>query len=47
MAGKPMWGVPLYFIGVILIATLAGSAIARYFSEPMNQRLRGGSGRTS
>ena len=46
-AGKPMWGVPLYFLAVLLIATLLGALIARYFSDPMNQRLRGGSGKTS
>jgi peptidoglycan/LPS O-acetylase OafA/YrhL len=46
-AGKPMWGVPLYFLAVILVATLLGSLIARFFSDPMNQRLRGGSGSTS
>jgi peptidoglycan/LPS O-acetylase OafA/YrhL len=47
MAGKPMWGVPLYFVAVILFATLLGNLIARYFSDPMNQRLRGASARTS
>jgi peptidoglycan/LPS O-acetylase OafA/YrhL len=47
MAGKPMWGVPLYFIGAILIATMLGALIARYFSEPVNQRLRGIAGSTS
>jgi peptidoglycan/LPS O-acetylase OafA/YrhL len=47
MAGKPMWGVPFYFIGAILIATLLGALIARYFSEPVNQGLRGAAGRTS
>jgi peptidoglycan/LPS O-acetylase OafA/YrhL len=40
-AGKPLWAVPLYFLVTILIATLLGAAIARWFSEPINQRLRG------
>jgi peptidoglycan/LPS O-acetylase OafA/YrhL len=47
LAGKPMWGVPLYFVGAIVVATLLGSLIARGFSDPMNQRLRDGSGKTS
>jgi len=47
MAGKPMWGVPLYFIGAVVTATLVGALIARYFSEPGNQWLRGASGKTS
>src|SRR6202035_5792923 len=47
MAGRPMWGVPVYFLAVILIATLLGTVIARYFSDPMNQWLRGSSGKTS
>jgi peptidoglycan/LPS O-acetylase OafA/YrhL len=47
LAGKPMWGVPLYFLATILVATLLGTVIARYFSDPMNQWLRGGSGKTS
>ena len=47
IAGKPMWGVPIYFVGAILIATLLGALIARYISEPLNQRLRGVAGRTS
>jgi peptidoglycan/LPS O-acetylase OafA/YrhL len=46
-AGKPMGGVPVYFVGVILIATFLGHLIALHFSEPLNQRLRGGSGKTS
>jgi peptidoglycan/LPS O-acetylase OafA/YrhL len=39
-AGKPMYGVPLLFISVILIAGLLGEAVARVYSEPMNRRLR-------
>jgi peptidoglycan/LPS O-acetylase OafA/YrhL len=39
--GKPMWAVPLYFAGVIVVATLIGVVVARYYSEPLNRRLRG------
>jgi peptidoglycan/LPS O-acetylase OafA/YrhL len=40
LAGKPMRAVPLLFIGVILIAGLAGELVGRFYSEPMNRRLR-------
>lgn len=40
-AGKPMWGVPLYFVAAILTATLLGAIVARWFSDPMNEWLRG------
>jgi peptidoglycan/LPS O-acetylase OafA/YrhL len=39
-AGKPMIGVPLFFLGVILLAALLGELVARFYSEPMNRRLR-------
>jgi peptidoglycan/LPS O-acetylase OafA/YrhL len=39
--GKAMWAVPLFFIGVLVIASLLGEAVARIYSEPMNRRLRG------
>jgi peptidoglycan/LPS O-acetylase OafA/YrhL len=41
-AGKPIGGVPILFIGVVLIAAALGAAVARFFSEPMNQILRRG-----
>lgn len=39
-AGKPMKAVPLLFVAVILISGLSGVAVARFYSEPMNRRLR-------
>jgi peptidoglycan/LPS O-acetylase OafA/YrhL len=39
-AGKPMWAVPAYFAGVILLASLLGEVVARFYSEPMNRWLR-------
>jgi peptidoglycan/LPS O-acetylase OafA/YrhL len=39
-AGKPMRGVPLLFVSTILVAGLLGAAVARLYSEPMNQFLR-------
>lgn len=38
--GKPMWGVPVFFIAVIVIAGLLGEAVARFFSDPVNRLLR-------
>jgi peptidoglycan/LPS O-acetylase OafA/YrhL len=38
--GKPMRGVPLLFIVVIVVSAILGAAIARFYSEPMNRRLR-------
>jgi peptidoglycan/LPS O-acetylase OafA/YrhL len=38
--GKPLWGVPLFFLGVLLIAGSLGEFIARFYSEPMNRGLR-------
>jgi peptidoglycan/LPS O-acetylase OafA/YrhL len=40
-AGNAMWAVPLFFIGVLVIASLLGEAVARIYSEPMNRWLRG------
>jgi len=40
-AGNAMWAVPLFFIGVLVIACLLGEAVARFYSEPMNRWLRG------
>jgi peptidoglycan/LPS O-acetylase OafA/YrhL len=39
-AGKPMAGVPVFFIAVILIASVLGEVVARFYSEPMNRLLR-------
>jgi peptidoglycan/LPS O-acetylase OafA/YrhL len=38
--GKPMRGVPVLFLGVILSAGVLGEAVARFYSEPMNRWLR-------
>lgn len=50
-AGKPMWGVPALFIGVIAAAGLLGEVVARFYSEPLNrlirERWRGGMPRTT
>jgi peptidoglycan/LPS O-acetylase OafA/YrhL len=42
VAGKPMKAVPGLFIAVILLAGLLGEMVARFYSEPMNRRLRQG-----
>jgi peptidoglycan/LPS O-acetylase OafA/YrhL len=39
--GNAMWAVPLFFLGVLIIGGLLGDAVARFYSEPMNRRLRG------
>jgi len=39
-AGKPMAGVPLFFLGVVLFGAALGEAVARFYSEPMNRWLR-------
>ena len=39
-AGKPMWGVPLFFLATIVTSALGGEAVARLYSEPLNRRLR-------
>jgi peptidoglycan/LPS O-acetylase OafA/YrhL len=39
-AGKPMWGVPVLFIGVIAAAGLLGEVVARFYSEPLNRLIR-------
>jgi peptidoglycan/LPS O-acetylase OafA/YrhL len=38
--GKPVWVVPVLFIVTILAAALLGDLVARFYSEPMNRRLR-------
>ena len=39
-SGKPMLAVPLLFIAVVSIAGLFGNIVARFYSEPMNRRIR-------
>jgi peptidoglycan/LPS O-acetylase OafA/YrhL len=39
--GKPMAGVPVLFLAVLAAAVLVGEVVARFYSEPMNRRLRG------
>lgn len=39
-AGKLMWTVPILFLSVIATAGALGELIARFYSEPMNRRLR-------
>jgi peptidoglycan/LPS O-acetylase OafA/YrhL len=39
-AGKPMQAVPLFFVSTLLTSALVGTLTARFFSEPMNRRLR-------
>jgi peptidoglycan/LPS O-acetylase OafA/YrhL len=38
--GKPLWAVPLLFIGTLPTAVALGALVARAFSEPMNRWLR-------
>jgi peptidoglycan/LPS O-acetylase OafA/YrhL len=40
LGGKPMMGVPALFISVVLIASLLGEGVARFYSEPMNYLIR-------
>jgi peptidoglycan/LPS O-acetylase OafA/YrhL len=39
-AGKPMIGVPVFFLGVVLFGAVLGELVARFYSEPMNLWLR-------
>jgi peptidoglycan/LPS O-acetylase OafA/YrhL len=39
-AGLSLGAVPFLFIGVILISGLLGELVARFYSEPMNRRIR-------
>jgi peptidoglycan/LPS O-acetylase OafA/YrhL len=39
-AGKPLYAVPALFVAVIFVSGLLGGVVARFYSEPMNQRLR-------
>jgi peptidoglycan/LPS O-acetylase OafA/YrhL len=38
--GHAMWAVPVFFIAVIAISGLLGELAGRFYSEPMNRRLR-------
>jgi peptidoglycan/LPS O-acetylase OafA/YrhL len=39
-AGNPLPAVPILFIAVIVISSLLGELVARFYSEPMNRLLR-------
>jgi peptidoglycan/LPS O-acetylase OafA/YrhL len=39
-AGNPLLAVPILFIAVIIISSLLGELVARFYSEPMNRLLR-------
>jgi hypothetical protein len=39
-AGLSLGAVPVLFVSVILISGLLGELIARFYSEPMNRRIR-------
>jgi peptidoglycan/LPS O-acetylase OafA/YrhL len=38
--GKPMAAVPALFVAALVISGLSGVVVARFYSEPMNRRLR-------
>lgn len=38
--GKPIAAVPVLFLATILVSAVAGELVARFYSEPMNRRLR-------
>jgi peptidoglycan/LPS O-acetylase OafA/YrhL len=39
-AGKPMAGIPLLFLSVVIVAGVLGAAVAGVYSEPVNRWLR-------
>jgi peptidoglycan/LPS O-acetylase OafA/YrhL len=39
-AGASLGAVPVLFIGVIVISGVLGELVARFYSEPMNRRIR-------
>ena len=43
-AGLSLGAVPVLFVSVILISGLLGELIARFYSEPLNRRLRNARG---
>ena len=38
--GSPIWSVPLLFVVTVVVAAATGDLVARFFSEPLNRRLR-------
>jgi peptidoglycan/LPS O-acetylase OafA/YrhL len=44
LAGKPRRAVPPLFCAVIVVSALLGAATARFYSEPLNRRLRNARG---
>jgi peptidoglycan/LPS O-acetylase OafA/YrhL len=40
MAGKPMRAVAVLFVAVVLVSGFSGELVARFYSEPLNRRLR-------
>jgi peptidoglycan/LPS O-acetylase OafA/YrhL len=38
--GRPLSGVPILFVAVVLVAALLGDLVARFYSQPMNRFLR-------
>jgi peptidoglycan/LPS O-acetylase OafA/YrhL len=38
--GSPIWAVPVLFLATVIATALLGDLVARYFSEPLNRRLR-------
>lgn len=45
-AGKPGWGIVVFFVSVPILAGLLGEAVGRWFSDPANLWLRSVSGRS-
>jgi peptidoglycan/LPS O-acetylase OafA/YrhL len=39
--GQAMWAVPVFFLAALVCSGVVGEAVARWYSEPMNRRLRG------
>jgi peptidoglycan/LPS O-acetylase OafA/YrhL len=40
-AGHAIWGVPVFFVAALACSGVVGEMVARWYSEPMNRRLRG------
>jgi peptidoglycan/LPS O-acetylase OafA/YrhL len=40
---QPINSAPLWFLAIIALAGLLGYVVARFYSEPLNQRLRAAS----
>jgi peptidoglycan/LPS O-acetylase OafA/YrhL len=39
-AGRPLAAIPILFTAVIIASCLLGGLVARFYSEPMNRRIR-------